>query len=126
MLKHVFYLALAISVGIAVSKIFGGTFNIASLLSPTATPTTVPPCHLAAVAFEEDFLTGRRVNRVRTWLLNDFEKSGPGERALMSLYRTYGERAARKVQNSRLLTLATKFVFARVLRIAEAKYGIAA
>lgn len=40
MAKHIFYLALAISVGMAVSKMFGGTFNIAGLLSGASTTKT--------------------------------------------------------------------------------------
>ena len=35
MLKHVFMLALAISVGMAVAKMFGGTFNLTSLFGTT-------------------------------------------------------------------------------------------
>ncbi len=38
MLKHVFMLALAISVGVGVAKMFGGTFNLASLFSGTTAP----------------------------------------------------------------------------------------
>jgi hypothetical protein len=127
-MKHIFYLALAISVGVAVSKIFGGTFNIGGLLSGlgTTTTTSTTTCWLAAVAFDEDFVTGPRVNKVRTWLHNDFEKSGPGQRMLMNLYRAYGERAARKVQNSRILKAGVKIIFTRALLHAEAKYGIAA
>ena len=41
MLKHVFMLALAISVGIAVAKMFGGTFNLTSLFGGTSTTTAV-------------------------------------------------------------------------------------
>lgn len=41
MVKHVFMLALAISVGIAVAKMFGGTFNLAGLLSGTTAAKTV-------------------------------------------------------------------------------------
>jgi hypothetical protein len=33
MAKHIFHLALAIAVGVAIAKMFGGSFNIASLLS---------------------------------------------------------------------------------------------
>jgi hypothetical protein len=38
MMKHVFMLALAISVGIAVAKMFGGTFNLSGLLGGLTTP----------------------------------------------------------------------------------------
>jgi hypothetical protein len=44
MMKHVFMLALAISVGIAVAKMFGGTINIAGLLggATAAKPAGTP------------------------------------------------------------------------------------
>jgi predicted Kef-type K+ transport protein len=38
MAKHVFHLALAIAVGIAVAKMFGGSFNLTSLFSGLTTP----------------------------------------------------------------------------------------
>jgi hypothetical protein len=40
MMKHVFMMALAISVGIAVAKLFGGTFNLAGLLGGTTAVKT--------------------------------------------------------------------------------------
>jgi hypothetical protein len=117
MLKHGFYLALAIAVGLAVAKMFGGTFNLASLFGGTT--TTTAPCWLAAVAFNEDFETGPRVNRVRRHLLN-FEKQGRGERALVNLYRQHGERMAALVSRSRVAKFVNAVLFRRVLRAAQA------
>lgn len=121
MLKHGFYLALAIAVGLAVAKMFGGSFNLTSLFSGLGTTTTTTtPCWLAAVAFQEDFHTGKRVNRVRHYLVTRFEKAGPGQRALMALYREYGQRLAARVERSRFLTFANGLLFRTILRHAEA------
>jgi hypothetical protein len=125
MLKHGFYLALAIAVGLAVAKMFGGSFNLTSLFSglTTTTPTTtttIAPCWLAAVAFKEDFHTGKRVKRVRHYLVNRFEKAGPGQRALMALYREYGQRLAARVERSRILSFGNGLLFRAILRQAEA------
>ncbi len=85
----------------------------------------VAPCWLAAVAFGEDFYLGPRVNLVRRWLVNDWEKSGPVAKLVMALYRTYGERVARQVVKSSLLRRVARAIFSRVLAKAEAKYGLA-
>ncbi len=119
MLKHAFFLSLAIAVGLAVAKMFGGSFNLSQLFGGTAT-TTTSPCWLAAVAFKEDFHTGTRVNRVRHYLVTRFEKSGPGQRALMKIYRERGELIAARVKSSRFLSLANRFLFRAILRHAEA------
>lgn len=120
MLKHGFYLALAIAVGLAVAKMFGGSFNLASLFGGTTTTSTTAPCWLAAVAFNEDFETGTRVQRVRHYLVNRFEKSGPGQRALMSIYRTHGAALAARVRRSRILSFANALLFQSILRKAYA------
>ena len=124
MLKHVFWLALAIAVGLAVAKMFGGTFNITSLFSglfPASTSTTTPaPCWLAAAAFKEDFNNGPRVKRVRHYLVTRFEKAGPGQRALMKIYRQYGAQLAARVERSRILTFANGLLFRAILRHADA------
>jgi hypothetical protein len=83
----------------------------------------VAPCWLAAVAFDEDFFTGPRVNLVRRWLVEAWEPSGTLAKFVMALYRTYGERTAQVVAKSRLLKLAARKLFDRVLLKAEAKYG---
>jgi hypothetical protein len=118
MLKHAFYLSLAIAVGLAVAKMFGGSFNLTSLFGGTT--TTTAPCWLAAVAFKEDFNEGPRVKRVRHYLVTRFEKAGPGQRALMRIYRTHGERLAQIVSRSRLLGFANDLLFRGILRHAEA------
>jgi hypothetical protein len=120
MLKHGFYLALAIAVGLAVAKMFGGTFNLASLFGGTTTTSTTAPCWLAAVAFNESFEEGPRTKKVRNYLVTYFEKSGPGQRALMRLYRLHGERAAALVARSRVLAFFNRLLFRRVLRAALA------
>jgi hypothetical protein len=122
MLKHVFWLGLAIAVGLAVAKMFGGTFNLSSLFGGLGTTTTPPastPCHLAALAFNEDFATGPRVERVRNYL-RGFEKSGCGQRAIVAIYREYGQRLADRVKRSRFLTRANGLLFRAILRRAEA------
>jgi len=83
----------------------------------------VAPCWIAAAVFNEDFFTGPRVNLVRRWLVNDWEKSGPIAKLVMGLYRKYGERVAEHVKNSRLLKGMFRKLFDRVLAKAEAKYG---
>jgi hypothetical protein len=118
MLKHGFYLALAIAVGLAVAKMFGGTFNLASLFGGTT--TTTAPCWLAAVAFNEDFESGPRVKRVRHYLVTRFEKSGPGQRALMNIYRAHGQKMAALVSRSRVARFINAILFRRVLRAAQA------
>jgi hypothetical protein len=114
MLKHAFYLSLAIAVGLAVAKMFGGSFNLGSLFGGTTTTTT--PCWLAAVAFKEDFENGPRVKRVRHYLVTRFEKAGPGQRALMTIYREYGERLAARVEKSRVFSWANGLLFRAILR----------
>lgn len=39
-MKHALYLSLAIAVGLAVAKMFGGTLNLGSLFGTTATTAT--------------------------------------------------------------------------------------
>jgi hypothetical protein len=124
MLKHVFWLGLAIAVGLAVAKMFGGTFNLTSLFSgltgsTTATTTSVTPCHLAAIAFGEDFRSGPRVNQVRHYL-RKFEKEGPGQAALVRIYRENGRKLAARVERSRFLSALNRMLFRAVLRRAEA------
>lgn len=118
MLKHAFYLSLAIAVGLAVAKMFGGSFNLSTLFGGTTTTTTTP-CHLAAVAFDESFEDGPRVKRVRRFLAA-FAKTGPGQRALVNLYAEYGARVAAVVRRSRILSALNGFAFGRILRHADA------
>jgi hypothetical protein len=80
-------------------------------------------CWIAAAVFEESLVTGPRVNKVRTWLLNDFEPSGAGARLVMRMYRKYGERAAKVVGKNSLLKRGFRKLFDVALAKAEAKYG---
>ena len=80
-------------------------------------------CWVAAVVFEENLLTGPRVNMVRTWLVNDFEPSGLGAKFVMHLYRNYGERVAQVVEKNSLLKRGFRKLFDKALAKAEAKYG---
>lgn len=122
MLKHVFWLGLAIAVGLAVAKMFGGSFNLSTLFSGLGgTSTTTPPatCHLAALAFGEDFETGPRVNRIRAWM-KSFETRGKGQAALVKIYRENSRMLAARFKRSRFLTAANGFLFRAILRRAEA------
>jgi hypothetical protein len=84
-----------------------------------------PFCWIAAVVFQENIFTGPRVNKVRTWLLNDFEPSGPSARFVMQLYRRYGERVSKVVERNPILKGGFRKLFDRALANAEAKYGTA-
>ena len=81
------------------------------------------PCWIAAAVFGENFFTGPRVNKVRTWLVNDFESSGPGAKFVMHLYRMYGERVAKVVEKNSILKAGFRKLFDEALAKAEAKYG---
>jgi hypothetical protein len=83
----------------------------------------VNPCWIASAVFDENFFTGPRVNKVRTWLLNDFEPSGVGAKFVMHLYRKYGESVAEVVKRSSILKSGFRRVFDKALAKAEAKYG---
>jgi hypothetical protein len=81
------------------------------------------PCWIAAAVFGENFFTGSRVIKVRTWLVNDFEPSGLGARFVMQLYRKYGQRVAKVVERNSVLKAGFRKVFDKALAKAEAKYG---
>jgi hypothetical protein len=80
-------------------------------------------CWIAAVVFGEDFYFGPRVNLVRRWLVNDYEKSGAVARLVMGLYRKYGERVAKVVEKSSILKRGFRKLFDKALAKAEAKYA---
>jgi len=80
-------------------------------------------CWIAAVVFEENFVTGPRVNLVRNWLVNEFEPSSLGAKLVMSLYRKYGQRVAKVVERSSVLKRGFRSLFDKALAKAEAKYG---
>ena len=80
-------------------------------------------CWIAAVVFGEDFYFGPRVNLVRRWLVNDYEKSGPVARLVMGLYRKYGKRVAKVVEKSSILKRGFRRLFDKALAKAEAKYA---
>jgi hypothetical protein len=80
-------------------------------------------CWIAAVVFQENLFTGPRVNKVRTWLVNDFEPSGLGAKFVIRMYRKYGERVAKIVERNSVLKAGFRKVFDRALAKAEAKYG---
>jgi len=83
----------------------------------------LPTCWIAAVVFEEDFVTGPRVNLVRAWLHSEFEPSGLGAKLVMSLYRKYGQRVASVVKKNLILKRGFRKLFDKALAKAEAKYG---
>lgn len=80
-------------------------------------------CWIAAAVFGENLFTGPRVNLVRTWLINDFEPSGPGAKFVMHLYRKYGERVAKVVEKNSILKRGFRKLFDNALAKAQAKYG---
>ena len=80
-------------------------------------------CWIAAAVFEENFFTGPRVNLVRNWLVNDFEPSGLGAKLVMGLYRKYGQRVAKVVEQNSILKHGFRKLFHKALAKAEAKYG---
>jgi hypothetical protein len=84
---------------------------------------TAGVCWIAAVVFGENLFTGPRVNKVRTWLVNDFEPSGPSAKFVMHLYRKYGERVAKVVERNPILKDSFRKLFDKALAEAEAKYG---
>ena len=84
----------------------------------------LPTCWIAAVVFEENFVTGPRVNLVRNWLHSEFEPSGLGAKLVMSLYRKYGQRVARVVERNSVLKRGFRKLFDKALGNADAKYGI--
>jgi len=84
---------------------------------------TLGVCWIAAAVFGENFFTGPRVNKVRTWLVSDFEPSGPGARFVMHLYRIYGKRVAKVVEKNSILKVGFRKLFDKALAKAEAKYG---
>jgi len=83
----------------------------------------IEKCWIAAAVFEENFVTGPRVNLVRRWLHNDFEPSGLGAKLVMSLYQKYGQRVARIVEKNSILKRGFRKLFDKALVKAEAKYG---
>jgi hypothetical protein len=80
-------------------------------------------CWIAAAVYGENLFTGPRVNMVRTWLVNDFEPSGPGAGFLIHLYRIYGEHVAKVVERNSILKAGFRKLFDKALAKAEAKYG---
>ncbi len=71
----------------------------------------------------ENFFTGPRVNKVRFWLVNDFEPSGAGAKFVMHLYRKHGESVAKVVERNAILKYSFRKLFDKALAKAEAKYG---
>jgi hypothetical protein len=116
MLKHVFWLSLAIAVGVAVAKMFGGSFNLAGLFGGTTGGTT--PCWLAALAFGVE-LDGPKTEKVRGYLL-DYERTGAVARFVMRLYRKYGLALAAIVREDSWLANVNREFFTRILGRAEA------
>jgi len=104
----------------------GGLRAVDSDAQFCTTPCTMPavchPCWIAAVVYGEDFFSGPRVNLVRRWLINDYEKTAIG-RHVVGAYRKYGERVANLVKGNELLKRQFKKLFDLALVKAEARYG---
>jgi hypothetical protein len=67
-------------------------------------------CWVAAEVFDEDIITGPRVNLVRDWMLNKFEKTLVGK-YVVAFYRKHGQSIAQCTKHSRLLKNALRMLF---------------
>lgn len=85
----------------------------------------VTPCWIAAAVFDEDFVSGPRVNLVRRYLVNDYETSGLLPKLVMGLYRKHGQQVASAVKRSAALKRVFRSLFDRVLAKAETRYASA-
>lgn len=79
----------------------------------------VAPCWIAAVVFGENFYTGERTNKVRSYLLDWEAKSGLGK-IVVGMYRLHGKTVASAVEKSKTLRSIFTKVFSSVLKKAEA------
>lgn len=75
-------------------------------------------CWVAAEVFDEDIVTGPRVNLVRNWMLNKFERTLFGS-VLVPFYRRHGRFIARCARRSRLLKSLLRSLFNVVLAKAQ-------
>lgn len=79
----------------------------------------VAPCWIAAMVFGENFFTGIRVNKVRKYLVNDYENTGLIAKFVMGLYRKYGQQVAEFASTRPVLKKAFTRLFTSVLKKAE-------
>lgn len=79
-------------------------------------------CWIAAAVYDEDFETGPRVNAVRRWLVNDYEKTFVGK-YVMAAYGIFGKFVAALVTKSPSLKKQLKKLFDIALSKSEEKYG---
>ena len=82
----------------------------------------VAPCWIAAIVFNESFIDGPRVQKVRNYLLGWEQRSGLGK-IVVGAYRTWGQQVARKTEKSGILRSIFTRVFNAVLKKAEKTYG---
>lgn len=82
---------------------------------------TPSPCWIAAAVFDEPMF-GPRVVLVRRWLQEVFEPSSALAHLLVSLYRQYGERAAKVITANQVLKFAFRKLFDRALDSARNFY----
>jgi hypothetical protein len=73
-------------------------------------------CWIAAAVFNEDLVTGPRVNKVRDYLLR-IEPSNFLTRTLVGLYRTYGKQIALFISKSKILLSIFRGIFNKILRL---------
>jgi hypothetical protein len=78
----------------------------------------VAPCWIAAVVYNEDFVTGQTVNTVRNWLLGWEQRSLLGK-LVVGMYRMHGEAVAEMTKKSSLLKRGFKALFDVVLKKAQ-------
>lgn len=87
-------------------------------------PFVAPSCWLAAMVFDEDFTTGKRVGQVRQYLYNDVWKSGPLARTILLAYSKYGKKVAEVASKSKVAKSFFSKIFNSILKKAEVKYGV--
>lgn len=80
----------------------------------------VAPCFIAAVVFGENFYTGPRVLKVRSYLTAWAQRNPLVGGLVMGLYGKYGKQVARATEKSKTLKSIFTSLFTRILRKAEA------
>lgn len=80
----------------------------------------VAPCWIAAVVYNESFISGPSVTTIRTFLLSWEKKSPVVGGLVVGLYRKYGQQVAKMVEKSSILKRGFKALFDSVLRKAQA------
>jgi hypothetical protein len=110
--------AIAASANSPFTAVMGALGGVAGAAATAYTGGAKPPCWIAAEIFggwDEP-----RTVLVREWLVSDFSRGAIG-RALVNLYRRFGERMAASVRKHNSLRWAFTRIFNLALKKAEAK-----